>query len=1113
MRTTARLSILWLLAGVPAPAVAASAQGVVIEEVKPGFAADRAGLRAGDVLVAWERLARAPAAPDADHGALRSPFDVEAVEREQAPRGTVRLEGRRGGAVVQVELPVEDWKLELRPWLEGDDLAAYLEGASRLAGDERQRGALDLHDLAERLAARGRRLDAAWLLGKAAWSLAGHGSFAEAESSFAAAVRAAEAAGDPRAAALVADAQAQSLYGAARLGAALEAGQRALDLWRRVQVAPLSHASSMNKAAVYLWLLGRLEAARELLGEALAILEREAPESLPLAQVLNNLSSVSAQLGDDGSSSAFILRAYQMLERLAPEGYWMAATLSNLGSLEAPKGELAEAEAHFRRALAIEKRLRGRAGGAAIILINLSSLAEMRGDLVTAEDYAREALAIHERLGSENNFTAAVASSLAGLAVERGDLEEAERMGLRALAIQERVAPESPDLVERLSSLSTIALRLGRDRDAEAFYRRAASRLDRSPASLQAAQRHRNLARYKVERGEAEAAEGHLETALAIEDRVAPESLFSAQSWLLLGEISLARGDLGEAETRFLRALGIFRLQAAGSVHEAAAHHGLALMFRARDQSGRALGHFRSAAAALEAQSLRLRGEYEAWARYAARNVSVYRDYLDVLIEHGEHAEAFHVLERSRARAFLHLLGARELRFTADLPAELERELRRSNYAYDQALSALMVPSGTGGEAPEELAGRLDAARRRREEVLARVRLASPRLSALQRPSPLTVAGAQAALEPGTLLLAYAVHDHGGHLFALGPGEGELAVFALEAGEAALSEEVVRFRALLHPARDATAVRLLAARLSDTLLAPAAAALVRAERLVIVPDGPLHDLPFAALLEPGSGAELRYLVEAKPLSLAASATALAELGKRRHESREGLRVAAFGDPLYPRGPAGTQSDPVLRGVLAGGAELTPLPGTRREVEALRTLFPATSRIYIGEEATEEQVKSPGAETDVLHLACHGILDERFPLESALALTIPADSAGENGLLQAWEIFEQVRLDADLVTLSACDSARGRHLAGEGLVGLTAAFQYAGARSVLASLWVVGDRSTARLMERFYGHLKSGLALDEALRRAQVDLIRSTEPGLDTAHPFFWAAFQLNGDAR
>jgi CHAT domain-containing protein len=158
----------------------------------------------------------------------------------------------------------------------------------------------------------------------------------------------------------------------------------------------------------------------------------------------------------------------------------------------------------------------------------------------------------------------------------------------------------------------------------------------------------------------------------------------------------------------------------------------------------------------------------------------------------------------------------------------------------------------------------------------------------------------------------------------------------------------------------------------------------------------------------------------------------------------------------------------------------------------------------------------GPDARYIHFACHGFLDERFPLNSGLALTIPERPAegADNGLLQAWEIFDQVRLEADLVTLSACGTALGKEMGGEGLLGLVRAFHYAGARAVLASLWSVSDASTAELMKRFYGHLRSGKAADEALRLAQLEMIRQPPArGSVGWPPRHWAAFQLNGHAQ
>jgi CHAT domain-containing protein len=179
------------------------------------------------------------------------------------------------------------------------------------------------------------------------------------------------------------------------------------------------------------------------------------------------------------------------------------------------------------------------------------------------------------------------------------------------------------------------------------------------------------------------------------------------------------------------------------------------------------------------------------------------------------------------------------------------------------------------------------------------------------------------------------------------------------------------------------------------------------------------------------------------------------------------------------------------------------------VQAIAALFPKQTAVYVGDQATEERVKAIGRDVRYIHLATHGLLNARLPLNSALVLTMPetATEGRDNGLLQAWEIFESLRIDADLLVLSACETALGTEMGGEGLVGLTRAFQYAGARSIVASLWSVADESTPELMKRFYSYLKAGRTKDEALRSAQIDLIRGRYT------PFHWAAFQVIGDWR
>jgi len=199
--------------------------------------------------------------------------------------------------------------------------------------------------------------------------------------------------------------------------------------------------------------------------------------------------------------------------------------------------------------------------------------------------------------------------------------------------------------------------------------------------------------------------------------------------------------------------------------------------------------------------------------------------------------------------------------------------------------------------------------------------------------------------------------------------------------------------------------------------------------------------------------------------------------------------------------------------------LAPLPHSRAEVEALGAIYGDHATLWPGAQATEAQARAIGTEVTLIHFATHGLVDHHLPLESALALSQPGAGESGNGLLHAWEIIESMRLDADLVTLSTCESALGETVSGEGILGLTRAFHYAGARSVMASLWSVTDRSTAALMARIYANLKAGMEKDAALRAAQLTLLHEpvTPPGssepMDASAPYFWAAFQLYGDYR
>jgi CHAT domain-containing protein len=352
-----------------------------------------------------------------------------------------------------------------------------------------------------------------------------------------------------------------------------------------------------------------------------------------------------------------------------------------------------------------------------------------------------------------------------------------------------------------------------------------------------------------------------------------------------------------------------------------------------------------------------------------------------------------------------------------------------------------------------------------------------------------------------------------------------------------LTEDIGRLRQLIDQAQagsglGAQGLSWFSRRLYERLVEPAEKWIEPGDRIVLVPDGPLHLLPFAALIRKDG----RYLVGWKPLSTVLSGTVFAEPKKQRRggpvsaTEPSSRQWVAFGDPWFP--PQLAQSRPEnieefrLRS-FSTRARLRwkRLPESRREVEEIAELFPADRRqTYVDRAALEERVKEIGKDARILHFATHAFVDDRSPFDSGLVLSIPEELAEgrDNGLLQVWEIFESVRLDADLVVLSACETGLGEIRGGEGMIGLTRAFQYAGARSVLASLWRVEDEATAELMQRFYHHLLAGKAKDEALRAAQLELIqrplkvpdgRGGWTQRNAAAPYFWAALQLVGDGK
>jgi CHAT domain-containing protein len=323
-------------------------------------------------------------------------------------------------------------------------------------------------------------------------------------------------------------------------------------------------------------------------------------------------------------------------------------------------------------------------------------------------------------------------------------------------------------------------------------------------------------------------------------------------------------------------------------------------------------------------------------------------------------------------------------------------------------------------------------------------------------------------------------------------------IYRLPITEKRLRKEVEGFRSAIQ-ARGNYKDR--AVSIYKYLLSPAEKQIDRSQRLLVCPDGPLHALPFAVLMRPGTAG--KHLVEYRPLHFVVSMNVYRQLRQMRPigtQQRTHGYILALADPTLETQPSSSESDGSNRQELL---KLGSLKDSIDEIRVLQHQYGDQVHAHTGTQATVRSLYDEGKGAWLIHLACHGLLNDRDPLSSALVLS---PTRGNNGLLTVYEILQRLSLHADLVMLSACATGLGQTMNFEGVIGLARALQYAGARSIGVSLWSVETQSKAALMVSFYRALGQS-SRDEALRRAQIRLLHSKEWNL----PFYWAAYQIVGD--
>jgi len=437
---------------------------------------------------------------------------------------------------------------------------------------------------------------------------------------------------------------------------------------------------------------------------------------------------------------------------------------------------------------------------------------------------------------------------------------------------------------------------------------------------------------------------------------------------------------------------------------------------------------------------------------FAGDKQAVYATLVELLVRLGRHDEAFQFAERGKSRALVELLASRDSGDASVLQTLQRPEIEALDRAERERLLAGTNPDKAG------------QARGLRLKQLAELKTAHPKVAGLVTVEAPDLADLKQRLGPDETLLEY--YGAGDNLFGFVVTREAIQARQLDAKE--LEGTIGQFRTALSNPDDPNA-NALARALYVRLIAPLAR--LKQGRLTLVPHGALHYLPFSALQS-----EHGPLIERHALRILPAASVLPYLNGPGAAGRE---LLALGNPDL------------------GDSQLD-LPGAEAEAKAIGQLY-EQAEIVLREAASETRLKQQGGKYRRLHLASHGVFDPDQPLKSGLLL---AQDDENDGTLTVGELYD-LKLNADLVTLSACETGLGRVRSGDDVVGFSRGLLFAGASSIVATLWKVDDQATSALMQAFYKGLRTHDKA-EALRLAQLETRRAYP------HPYYWAAFQLTG---
>lgn len=844
---------------------------------------------------------------------------------------------------------------------------------------------------------------------------------------------------------------------------------------------------------------GNFDEALDFYQKSVALYEALGDKS-EIPELLNYMGQIHFARGSYAEAQKLFRKHLALAEELGDQRK-IAFALNTIGTLFSIQGNYAQGVEYYRRSLAICEEIKDTN---LIIspLNNLGSSYRALGNNALALEYYQKSVKLSEAMDDRKRL-ANTLSNIGEIHFSQANYSQALEYLKKALELAE-TAGYKPDVVGFEHIIGNIHVERGEYALALAHYEKSLSTSEALGQKAVTVFTLQNIGNVHLLQGNPTRALDYLQRSLTLSEQLG-NTLAVAGAQIGFSKVYLSQGNYTAALEAAERAL------AAGSKMQKpdvlwTSHNLIGRSQRALGKLDLARRSFTDAIKIIEAMRAGVAGGEEDKQRFFQDKLNPYHSMVELLIESQNLDDALIYAERAKARTLLDVLSSGRVNVIKAMTKE-EQEREQALNAELVVLNSQVLEATQHQDAPRlaALKAKQEKARLEYEDFQTNLYAAHPELKVQRGQSRLLSVDEldQLLTDDKTAILEYVVGEKDSYLFAItkAAGHAKLKVYPLGLNAKTLAEESETFRQRVAD-RDLS-VKTPARELYDQLVKPAEMQLRGVNKLIVVPDGVLWDLPFQALYRGERG----YLLEGFAISYAPSLSVLREM-KRKGSSyslvNRGSELLALGNPVL-------NVQAVAKGSLVREDELVPLPGAEREVNTLGELYGRNrSKVLIGEKATEEEVKNEAERYRLLHFATHAILDDRNPMYSRIILARPKDDKRQDGMLEAWELMK-LDLTAEMVVLSACQTARGRIGAGEGMIGMSWALFVAGSPTVVVSQWKVDSDRTTELMIAFHQNLvrrKRGTTKAEALRAAALKLLQGKY-----SHPVYWAGFVLIGNER